>query len=94
MTRRELISDSGGVKQCLARARGFGALIMLCGVPGLSSMVSGCAVVSVVGTAANVAATAASTAIDLGAGAVRVTGKVIGKGVDIVTGSPPTPPRP
>ena len=56
----------------------------------------GCAVVTIAGAAASVAATAASTVVDVGVGAVKVTGKVIGKGVDLVTGSgaPPTPPMP
>ena len=56
--------------------------------------VSGCAVVTIAGAAASVAATAASTVVDVGVGAVRVTGKVIGKGVDLVTSSPPAPVLP
>ena len=50
-------------------------------------LVSGCAVVSVVSTVATVTAGAISTAVDVGAGALRVTGKVIGKGVEAMTGS-------
>lgn len=68
------------------------AATLLVSLPILS--VSGCAVVTLAGAAASVAATAASTVVDVGIGAVRVTGKVIGKGVDLVTGSPPTPPSP
>ena len=60
----------------------------------VTMLMSGCAVVTVVGAAASVAATAASTAVDVGVGAVRVTGKVVGKGVDIVTGSPSSPSAP
>jgi hypothetical protein len=61
----------------------------------MPALLGGCAVVSIAGTAASVAATAASTAIDVGVGAVKVTGKVIGKGVDLVTGpgASPTPSR-
>ena len=55
------------------------------------ALLQGCAVITIAGAAASVAATAASTAIDVGVGAVRVTGKVIGAGVDVVTG-PPAPP--
>jgi hypothetical protein len=47
---------------------------------------SGCAVVSVVATAATVTVGVVSTAVDVGVGAAKVTGKVIGKGVDAVTG--------
>ena len=64
---------------------------VLCGAIAGSSLVSGCAVVTVASAVASVAATAASTVVDVGVGAVRVTGKVIGKGVDLVTGSPPSP---
>ncbi len=61
----------------------------------MPALLGGCAVVSIASTAASVAATAASTAIDVGVGAVKVTGHVIGKGVDLVTGpgAPATPAR-
>ena len=56
-------------------------------------LLSGCAVVSVVSTAVTVAVGVVSTAVDVGVGAAKVTGKVIGKGVDVVTGSgSPAPP--
>ena len=58
------------------------------------TLASGCAVVSVASAAASIAATAASTAVDVGVGAVRVTGKVIGKGIDIVTPSSSSPAAP
>ena len=58
------------------------------------TLASGCAVVTVASAAASIAATAASTAVDVGVGAVRVTGKVIGKGIDIVTPSPSSPVAP
>lgn len=57
----------------------------------MPALLGGCAVVSIASTAASVAATVASTAIDVGVGAVKVTGKVIGKGVDLVTGPSATP---
>jgi cobalamin biosynthesis protein CobD/CbiB len=66
--------------------------LVFCGAAALLPFVSGCAVVSVVATAATVTVGVVSTAIDVGIGAVKVTGKVIGKGVDAVTGSGPTPP--
>ena len=56
-------------------------------------LLSGCAVVTVASTVAMVAVGAVSTAVDVGVGAVKVTGKVIGKTVDVVTRSgPPAPP--
>ena len=55
--------------------------------------VAGCAVVAVVATAATITAGVVSTAVDVGVGAAKVTGKVIGKGVDVVTG-PATAPAP
>ena len=63
----------------------------------MATLLGGCAVVSVASTTVSLAATAASTAVDVGVGAVKVTGKVIGKGVDLVTGgpsAPSVPPRP
>jgi hypothetical protein len=51
----------------------------------VAAMLSGCAVVSVATTAASLAVGVASTAVDVGVGAVKVTGKVIGKGVDLAT---------
>ena len=72
-----------------ATRRGVRALFA---IVALACVMSGCAVVTVVGTAATLAATAASTAVDIGVGAVRVTGKVIGTGVDLVT--PSSSPKP
>ena len=58
-----------------------------CGAAALLPWISGCAVVSVVSAAATVTAGGVSTAVDVGVGAAKVTGKVIGKGVDVLTGS-------
>ena len=46
--------------------------------------------IGVASTAATLAVGVVSTAVDVGVGAVKVTGKVIGKGIDIATG-PGTP---
>ena len=54
---------------------------------GAALLVSGCAVVSVASSAATLAVGVVSTAVDVGVGAVKVTGKVIGKGIDVATGS-------
>jgi hypothetical protein len=53
---------------------------------------SGCAVVGIASTAASLTVGAVSTAVDVGVGAVKVTGKVIGAGVDLVTPSHPAAP--
>ena len=64
------------------------------GAAALLPWLSGCAVVSVVSTAATVTVGVVSTAVDVGVGAVKVTGKVIGKGADVLTGSAaPAPPE-
>jgi hypothetical protein len=55
-------------------------------------LLSGCAVVSAVSTVATVAVGVVSTAVDVGVGAVKVTGKLIGKSVEVVTGSGPSAP--
>ncbi|HSV34650.1 MAG TPA: hypothetical protein VLI46_03790 [Ramlibacter sp.] len=44
----------------------------------------GCAVVSVVGTAASVAVTGAGLAVDAAVGTVRITGKAVGAAADAV----------
>ena len=44
--------------------------------------VAGCAVVSVAGTAASVAAAGAGLAVDAAVGTVRITGKVVGAAAD------------
>lgn len=74
----ERVSDRS--RQCAIRAA-------VCGAAAMLPFVSGCAVVSIVSTAATVTVGVVSTAVDVGVGAVKVTGKVIGKGVDAVTGS-------
>jgi ferric-dicitrate binding protein FerR (iron transport regulator) len=61
-------------------------------VAAMFPFVSGCAVISVASTAVSVATSVASTAVDVGVGAVKVTGKVLGKGVDVMTGSGPSAP--
>lgn len=61
-------------------------------VAAMVPFVSGCAVISVASTAVSVATSVASTAVDVGVGAVKVTGKVLGKGVDVMTGSGPSAP--
>lgn len=65
------------------------ALAMLCAAVLFAA--SGCAVVAVGSAVVSTAATVASTAVDVGVGAVKVTGRVVGKGIDVVTGSPPKP---
>jgi hypothetical protein len=57
------------------------------GAAAMIPFLSGCAVVAVVSTVATVAVNVVSTAVDVGVGAVKVTGRVIGKSVDVVTGS-------
>jgi hypothetical protein len=68
-----------------------------CGAAVLVIAASDCAVVSagvaVVSTAAAVTTGVASTAVDDGVGAVKVTAKVVGKGVDAITPSAPPQPR-
>jgi hypothetical protein len=48
----------------------------------LSAFLGGCAVVSVVGTAASITATGAGLVVDAAAGTVRLTGKVVGATAD------------
>ena len=50
----------------------------------LAFALSGCAVVTVAGTAASVAVTAGSLAVDAAVGAAKVTGAVAGVAVDAV----------
>ena len=57
---------------------------------GAALLVSGCAVIGVASTAATLAVGVVSTVVDVGVGAVKITGKVIGKGIDVATG-PGTP---
>jgi hypothetical protein len=64
----------------------------LCGAALLVTAVSGCAVVTVASAVATVAVGVASTAVDVGVGAAKVTAKVVGKGVDLITPSGPQPP--
>ena len=96
------IIDPGSPAQALDRSVGRSrshirrVAIAVAATFAMSPLLGGCAVVTIAGAAASVAATAAATAVDVGVGAVKVTGKVIGKGVDLVTGpgAPPTPSRP
>ena len=60
-----------------------GMVVAMCGA---ALFVSGCAVIAVASTAATLAVGVVSTAVDVGVGAVKVTGKVIGKGIDVATG--------
>ncbi len=64
--------------------------LAVCAIAALAAASSGCAVVTVVSTAAAVTVGVATTAVDVGVGAVKVTAKVVGKGIDAVTpsGSP------
>ena len=50
-------------------------------------MATGCAVVAVVDTAASVAIGVGSLAVDAAVGTVRIGGKVVGAGADMVLGS-------
>ena len=65
------------------------AMAMLCAAVLFAT--PGCAVVAVGAAVVSTAATVAGTAVDVGVGAVKVTGKAIGRGIDVVTGSPPKP---
>lgn len=58
--------------------RWFAGLALLAGAPALT----GCAVISVAGTAASVAAAGAGLAVDAAVGTVRITGKVVGAAAD------------
>jgi hypothetical protein len=51
----------------------------------LTSVCTGCAVVSVASTAVGIAASGVGLAVDAGVGAARITGKAIGATVDAVT---------
>lgn len=66
--------------------------LAFCSVAVMLPFVSGCAVISLASAAVSVASSVASTAVDVGVGAVKVTGKVLGKGVDVVTGSSSSAP--
>lgn len=71
-----------------------GYRLAVCAIVALAAASSGCAIVTVVSTAAAVTVGVATTAVDVGVGAVKVTGKVVGKGIDAVTPSgPPQPPH-
>ena len=50
----------------------------------LAAALGGCAVVTVAGAAASVAATAGSLAVDAAVGTVRLTGKAVGAAADAV----------
>ena len=76
-----------------ARGEGyFSALRTVVCCTALTFAVSGCAVIGVASTAATLAVGGVSTAVDVGVGAVKVTGKVIGKGIDAATGPSATVP--
>lgn len=81
---RDRVEQVPGAGRCVGPR--VGMHVALVGALASSVLTAGCAVVTVAGAAASVAATAASTVVDVGVGAVRVTGKVIGNGVDLVTG--------
>ena len=51
-------------------------------LPAATLALAGCAVISVAGTAASVAATGAGLAVDAAVGTVRITGKVVGVAAD------------
>ena len=57
-----------------------------------STLLGGCAVVTIADTAVGVAATGVGLAVDATAGAVRLTGKAVGATVDAVT--PSSEPKP
>lgn len=50
----------------------------------LAAALGGCAVVTVAGTAASVAVTAGSLAVDAAVGTVKLTGKAVGAAADAV----------
>jgi hypothetical protein len=56
---------------------------MACAV-GLSSLLGGCAVMTVAGAAVGVVATGVGLAVDATAGAIRLTGKAVGAAGDAV----------
>lgn len=58
-----------------------------------SCIVSGCAVVAVVDTAATVAAKTVGLAADAAVGTVKVAGKVVGKAADATLGSDKEPAK-
>jgi len=58
----------------------------------LIATTAGCAVVSVATTATSLAVGVVSTAVDVAIGAGKVTAKVIGAGIDVVTPGPSAPP--
>jgi hypothetical protein len=53
----------------------------------VATMTAGCAVVAVVDTAASVAIGVGGLAVDAAVGTVRIGGKVVGAGADLVLGS-------
>jgi hypothetical protein len=50
-----------------------------------SLLLTGCAVVTIAGTAVGVAATGAGLAVDAAVGAVKLTGKAVGAAADAIT---------
>lgn len=63
----------------------------------LAPIVSGCAVVTVASAAVSVGAAVVGTAVDVTAGAAKLTGKAIGSAVDAMTeddGPPAAEPKP
>jgi hypothetical protein len=58
---------------------------IVCALTLVTSLLTGCAVVTVAGAAASLAVTGAGLAVDAGVGAVRLTGKAIGAAADAVT---------
>jgi hypothetical protein len=59
-------------------------LIRAAALAALASLLSGCAVVTVAGTAASVAVTGASLAVDAAVGTVKLTGKAVGAAASAV----------
>jgi hypothetical protein len=71
------------VTSCPYLARGVLAALLAA-----SGLLGGCAVVSVVGTAASVAASGVGLAADAAIGTVRLTGKAVGAAADAVLPAP------
>lgn len=65
------------------------------GIPVAGALLaSGCAVVTVAGLAVGAVATVGGLAVDGAVTTAKVTGKVVGKTVDLVTPNAPAPPPP
>jgi hypothetical protein len=58
-----------------------------------SSLLTGCAVVTIAGAAVGIAATGAGLAVDAAVGAVKLTGKAVGAAADAATPSDGDEPR-